>query len=535
MDKRTILALLLILVVFWISSEFIWKSNVPQQPNEQPVENVEQTTTRSNRDLQQTTSQPNTENSNSIELTESDVAIDNNITLQNNLLNLTFSNLGAVITSIELVEYKMADKETPANLIPLDQDILGMELKLESGNTINLSTIPFQYETRDRQIIFAAETQYGKIQKSFSIENNYEVKMQIRIDSESSMESYQLAFDSGIADTENYLKMKSRDYKIVGQINNELNKFTLSKLKEDRMVNGHVNWAAIKSKYFTIAVIPDDLIDTDKLEAFNAGDSPAMNLNVNTDRSMVSHNYHLYLGPLVYKNLVTYGNGIENVVEMGPKWLQWIGKIFKGFISFLYSLIPNWGICIIIFSIVLKIILYPLTHKSFESTTKMQKINPMMKEIQKKYKKDPQTMNAELKKLYKEHGVNPMGGCLPILIQMPILFALYPILRYSIALRQASFLWLPDLSEPDPVWALPILMAVFMFVQQKLMAPSKQKLEEMDEKQKAAMQSQKLMMYFMPVMMFFIFKGLASGLVLYWTVFSVIGSVQQYFIKKKFN
>ena len=144
-------------------------------------------------------------------------------------------------------------------------------------------------------------------------------------------------------------------------------------------------------------------------------------------------------------------------------------------------------------------------------------------------------MNAELKKLYKEHGVNPLGGCLPMLLQMPILFALYPMLRYSIDLRQTHFLWLPDLSEPDPIWALPILMAVFMFLQQKLMAPSQQNVEGMDEKQKAAAQSQKMMMYFMPIMMFFIFKGLSSGLVLYWTVFSVIGSVQQYFIKKKFN
>jgi len=165
----------------------------------------------------------------------------------------------------------------------------------------------------------------------------------------------------------------------------------------------------------------------------------------------------------------------------------------------------------------------------------MQQINPLMKEIQAKYKSDPKKMNDELRALYKEHGVNPMGGCLPMLLQMPILFAIYPIFRYSINLRQSDFLWLPDLSEPDPYFILPIVMALFMFLQQKLMAPSKAKLDEMDEKQKAAMQSQRMMMYMMPLLMLFFFKSLASGLVLYWTVFSVIGTIQQIFIKKKFK
>ena len=375
----------------------------------------------------------------------------------------------------------------------------------------------------------------GTVEKSFYLGEDYQVDLQIEINSSTELEGYQLQFDSGIADTEEYLKMKGRDYKIVSQADNSLTRYTLNKLKENRELNGKINWAAVKSKYFTIAVIPEDLIDINKLSAFKVQDSPAMDLSIQTERNNISHNYQMYFGPLIYANLQSYGNGIDNVVEMGPKYLQFISKIFMIFLKFLNGLIPSWGIVLIIFSIILKIILYPLTHKSFESTTKMQKINPLVKQIQAKFKSDPQTMNAELKKLYKEHGVNPLGGCLPMLLQMPILFALYPMLRYSIDLRQTNFLWLPDLSEPDPIWALPILMAVFMFVQQKFRSPSQQKTEEMDEKQQAAMQSQKMMLYLMPIMMFFIFKGLSSGLVLYWTVFSVIGSIQQYFIKKKFN
>ncbi len=527
MDKKTLLALLLILVVFWFSSEFLWKRNAPQPPTVQ--QNLEQ---KESPPLKEEITQKNVE----IEIPDEtqDINIDSDIILQNDLLKLRFSNLGAVLLAAELADFKLADKVTPVNLIQHNESILGTKLQMDSGNIINLKNIPFHYQKTESEIVFSAETQFGKISKIFRIYRNYEIEMTVQFDVENVIDAYQITFDSGIADTEEYLKMKSRDYKIVGQVDNTISKFTLSKLKENRIVNGHVNWAAIKSKYFTIATIPEDLIDINKMEAFQSNDSPALNLNINTDREKISHKYTLYMGPLIYENLNAYGNGIENIVEMGPKFLQWISKIFKLFLTFLYSFIPNWGICIIIFSIVLKILLYPLTHKSFESTSKMQKVNPIIKEIQKKYKKDPQTMNAELRKVYKEHGVNPLGGCLPMLLQMPIIFALYPILRYSIDFRQASFLWLPDLSEPDPIWALPILMAVFMFVQQKLMAPSPQKLEEMDDKQKAAMQSQKMMMYFMPIMMFFIFKGLSSGLVLYWTVFSIIGSIQQYYIKKKF-
>ena len=284
-----------------------------------------------------------------------------------------------------------------------------------------------------------------------------------------------------------------------------------------------------------MAIIPNSLINTKSLSIFKNNESPAASILIAHDKSSLNHHFDLYFGPLDYDNLVAYKIGLENVVELGWRPLQWIGKIFKMFLNFLSGFISNWGIVIIIFAIILKMILYPLTHKSFESTTKMQKIQPLIKEVQAKYKSDPQKMNVEMRSLYKEHGVNPLGGCLPMLLQMPIIFALYPILRYSISLRQASFMWLPDLSEPDPKWALPILMAVFMFVQQKLMAPSKATMDGMDEKAKAAQQSQKMMMYMMPIMMFFIFKGLSSGLVLYWTVFSVIGSIQQYFIKKKFN
>jgi YidC/Oxa1 family membrane protein insertase len=139
-----------------------------------------------------------------------------------------------------------------------------------------------------------------------------------------------------------------------------------------------------------------------------------------------------------------------------------------------------------------------------------------------------------MSKLYKEAGASPMSGCLPLLLQMPIFFALYNVLRYSLDMRNAGFVfWLKDLSEPDPYMILPILMGVFMIIQSKMMQPKQANVDEMDEKQKAAQSTQKMMTWMMPIMMFFIFKGMPAGLVLYWTVFNIYSVIQQYYLLKK--
>ncbi len=534
MDKKTLIALFLILIVFWISSEFIWKPNqerkVQELKNQQVTQIDEQ---KPSKQIQNITS-PQINEIHS-ETSETNIDINDFMTLENEKIKLVFSNKGAVINSVKLKGFYLEDKENFVELIPNENVLLNLKLTDSFESIINLKNTVFEHSQTANTISFFTTINNRTVKKIFTIGNEYNLEMEIQIDNFNEISGYELAFDSGIADTEKYLKMKSNDYQMVYQIANVQDEIKLRKLKEEQKISGKVNWAAIKSKYFTMAIIPNDLIDTRKLIAFKNNESPAINMFIAHNKYSLNHHFKIYFGPLDYNNLVAYENGLENVVELGWKPLQWIGKIFKQFLNFLNGFIPSWGVCIIIFAIILKMLLYPLTHKSFESTTKMQKVQPLIKEIQAKYKGDAQTMNAEMKKLYKEHGVNPLGGCLPMLLQMPVIFALYPILRYSISLRQASFMWLPDLSEPDPKWALPILMAVFMFVQQKLMAPSKATMDGMDEKAKAAQQSQKMMMYMMPIMMFFIFKGLSSGLVLYWTVFSVIGSIQQYFIKKKFN
>ena len=547
MEKKTMLALLLILLVFWISNQFIWK-NKPQpvstEESVQPAATIQDSIHP----------QPVLPQETKVEFEETtlDIEINDNLILENDMMKIIFSNKGGIIRSIRLKEYFLSDKMTQVDLIPSGLEFLNIEFEDRNGNISNLANKGFQYDLEGNKLVFTYQSEIRKIEKVFILGDGYELDFKLLVDGSEEITDYFVLLESGLAETEDSKgakKSKPMDFKILAQIDNVVTKkgkYALRKLKEQVTLPGKVDWAAIRSKYFVLGIAPDDLVFSDKLIAFSNyyeenGESkktPAMKIKTRINRAEFENSYKLYLGPIIGQNLKAFSPGFEKIQESAfifGETLRPLSNLFSWVFKTLHKAIPNYGIIILIFALLLKIILYPLTHKSFESTTKMQKVQPLMKEIQTKYKKDPKQMQIELKKLYKEHGVNPLGGCLTMLPQMPIFFAIYPLIRYSIDLRQTSFLWLYDLSEPDPYYILPILMAVFMFVQQKLMAPSHQSLEEMDEKQKAQMQSQKMMMYLMPVMMLFIFSSLSSGLVLYWTVFSILSSVQQFLIKKKFK
>jgi len=539
MDKKTILALLLILVVFWLSNKLLWK-NPQKQVTGQPEKAVsvqkdsvskikEKAEPKTGKDIIVSESQ--------LLVETNDVEIDNHICLQNDVMEVCFSNRGAVVNSIVLRDYYLDDKETNVNLIPDKQNLLDLKLIFDNGNSINLAKYPFSYVFDGSSgIVFTLETPDFQVKKIFRIGKDYTFDYELKVNGTRELANYQLALDSGISDTEKFLKYKSMDYKIITQIDNKVEKFKLSKLKKRREISGNIDWAAVRSKYFLMGIAPEKFVNLNEITVFQTNSSPAMTLTAEIHRTEMDNKFKLYFGPIIIKNLADFRKGFDKVLE-GPflEIIRPLANVFNFIFRILHKVVPNYGIVIILFAFLLKFILYPLTHKSFESSTKMQKIQPMMKAIQTKYKQNPRQMQIELKKLYKENGVSPLGGCLPMLLQMPIFFAIYPVIRYSIALRQTRFLWLPDLSEPDPIYILPIIMGIFMFVQQYLMSPSKKALEEMDEKQRATMQSQKMMMYVMPIIMFFIFKSLSSGLVLYWTLFSILSSVQQYFIKKKFD
>lgn len=517
-------------MVYWFSAQYLWKPASPVQntvgkTHTEPMDRVS--------DIQMTSSDRN-----QILLQDSDKDREDDIILSNSKMKISFSNVGAVINKVILNDFELSAHQQ-VNLIPDHRSILQITDLLPDINERvfdytksfenNRQTITFEIISNEHDIVF---------RKRFVMHDDYLIEMFLEGENLPNFDSYTLSMNSGISVTETNkaaIKDMKNSFKIVSQINWELRSIPLSKLSKGAApFTGSVNWAAVRSKYFTMAIIPDEPVMATSLNPNLIGETMGFDLKIKYSHPLTNLNdqYKIYLGPVVYHNLKKYDNGMENIAEFGAKWLRWLAKLFLIFIQFLHKYIGNYGVVIIIFALILKFLLSPLTNKALNAGKQMQKIQPYVKEIQTKYK-DIKKQQEELRKLYKEHKVNPLGGCLPLLLQMPIFFALYPVLRYSIEFRQASFFgWLSDLSEPDPYWVLPIAMGIFMFVQQK-MTQTAQDTSQMDEKQLAMVQSQKMMLYMMPPFMVFIFSSLPAGLVLYWTTFNVFSIIQQYFLNKK--
>lgn len=274
-----------------------------------------------------------------------------------------------------------------------------------------------------------------------------------------------------------------------------------------------LKWIAQEDKYFFSSIVPKSPIVESKVWNTNGNTLIALKMPEG------SNNYLIYAGPKEYDRLEKYGAGLEHIVDFGifsilaiP--LLWLMKLF-------YGVFHNYGVAIICLTFITRIPFIPIINKGMTSMKKVQDIQPRMTEIREKYKKDPKRMNQELMSLYKKNKVNPFGGCLPILLQIPVFFALFKILSISIEIRGAPFiLWITDLSVKDPYYIMPIIMGATMVLQQK-MTPS-----TMDPKQ------QKLMML-MPVVFTFLFLTFASGLVLYWLINNILGIAQQFYMNKK--
>ncbi|HKI59577.1 MAG TPA: membrane protein insertase YidC, partial [Mariprofundaceae bacterium] len=211
--------------------------------------------------------------------------------------------------------------------------------------------------------------------------------------------------------------------------------------------------------------------------------------------------------------------GLERSIDYG--WFAFISKPLHDGLSWFYKYVPNYGWCIILLLICIKIIFFYPTQKSYESMAAMRKLQPEQKRLQERYGDDRQQLGQEMMALYKKHKVNPLGGCLPILIQIPVFFALYKVLLMSIEMRQAPFIgWIEDLSVQDPYFVLPVLMGVSMFIQQRL---NPQPPDPMQAK----------IMSFLPVLFTVMFLFFPAGLVLYWVVNNVLSIIQQRLVMSK--
>ena len=319
---------------------------------------------------------------------------------------------------------------------------------------------------------------------------------------------------------------------------------TLDDYQDDRLkqsLSGYTAWAGLRSKYFAAVMIPQNRQSSgaiangykDEIETVD-GTVQRRFITAGLEMEFASvasftDSFKVFVGPLDYSIMSDYDVGLEDILGIGTTpFVGWIIKPFAiGVIWLLprmYDVIPNYGFVIILFALLVKLITMPLSMKSFKSMQAMKDLQPKVDELKQKYKKNPQQMNSEMMKLYKKHGVNPMSGCLPMLPQMPLFFALFSVFRETILLRDAPWIWfIDDLSRgaasfTDPYIILVVFMVGAQFISQKLTMASNQQ--------------NKAIMYVIPVFMGWAFHTFASGLVLYWTCFSVF-SLLDYFVFKR--
>jgi YidC/Oxa1 family membrane protein insertase len=312
-----------------------------------------------------------------------------------------------------------------------------------------------------------------------------------------------------------------------GSINNKLEDMKSGGLKEPKTYAGKVDWAGLDEGYFMTAIIPESakswvtLSEPPKAPMVASVRTPVEALSPG---QAAQFSYVLYFGPKNLDDLKPLGLG--RAVDFG--WFDFLGKPLLTFLSWLERYSFNYGWAIVILTILLRIVFWYPNHKSYKSMKDMAKLQPKVAKLREKYKDDKETMNKELMALYRTFKVNPMAGCLPMVMQLPVFVALYNVLGYAIELRHASFLptlpftnivWLADLSAKDPLLITPIIMGATMFLQQK-MTPS------------TGDPAQAKMMMFLPLIFTFMFLNFASGLVVYWLVNNVLSIAQQHYTNK---
>ena len=568
-DKRTLLAFLFIGLIFLLLpyyNEWFGLNPKPRPPSQEAVpqesvpevapvaeEQAEPERTRGPESAEQLLSEGKgsapikSQAIERVESAESPVFIPEDrvdtIVVQTPLQRVGFSTKGGTIVSCELLKYRDIDGSV-IELLPPTGRGLGIHLQRANyredissaefvANQLSLQVGPGE----EQSLIMVAQLGGGRrLEKVLTFNGDrYGFDLQVRYEGFDDDTEAILTWENGIAFTEREPEIDLPEMRAFAYINEERVELKVDDGESDELEDkGLLKWAGIRNKYFLISCVPADreqrslVVLQGNHQGANLLPNYSFQVGRRLERSGSWHNT-IYLGPLNYDELVGYEAELEQAIDFGWPIVSQISRFLLILFIATHQYIPNYGWIIVVFAVVIKILVYPLTHKTYESAAKMQELQPKITALREKYKNDNQRLSRETMKLYKEEGVNPLSGCLPLLLQMPIFIALYNLFGKTIELRQAPFiLWIQDLSLPDELLIggfglhiLPLLMAVSMLIQQKMTMK--------DPKQA-------ILVYMMPVLMIFIFWSMSSGLVLYWTIFNVLTIGQQLLVnhfKKK--
>jgi YidC/Oxa1 family membrane protein insertase len=535
MEKRALIAIVLMFFVFLLYNMFVMPKRKPPAP-EAPEEEIAQVADTVHAEP---VSQP-------VEISVPTEQVQaKEIRVETPLYTATFSNVGGVITSFKLHEY-LSSSDEPVELVADSDSLpLGLALLMATGTRIDLSKANFSVSADSLVIGAASEagltfdlvTDQGlSIRKICRFAgDSYAMDVEIGLTGPGSevVRAVEFGWQSGLRTTEARRGDDLRNFAVVSLTGQGLVKEDLGKVKKRKAiaVGGDIRWSGLKTKYFFAGIVPqgDSPVVTN---AFARGeDAIGMVLEVDRD-STEPQRFLLYVGPLDYEILKELGSGLEKAVDFGWRWIQPLSKLVFSFMLLVHRGVPNYGLVIILLSALTKVLFWPLTQKSFKSMRDMQKLQPKLADLKEKYKDDAQRLNKAMMELYRERGVNPLGGCLPLLLQMPVFISLFNVLSKTIELRRAGFVWwIKDLSAPDvvarlpfslpfignAVSVLPILMGIAMFLQQKMTTT--------DPKQAA-------MTYLLPIVFTIMFFRFPSGLVLYWLVNNVLTIGHQYLMAR---
>ncbi|HMS34307.1 MAG TPA: membrane protein insertase YidC [Ignavibacteria bacterium] len=486
------------------------------------------------------------------------------ITLENEKVQMEFSNYGGGLKKYTIKNYDTWDKK-PLQLVDWKT---GKELHLlftsRDGKLINTKDLIFESSYPEwKKIDLKTDSSFKlvytlyisadsseKISKIYNFYNElfefdvtYEFSNPVKFIADN---KYQVVWESSLNLTEYRSDQEATFAEAFAYMGGELETLDATSIGEQYKgdFNGNTDYVSLRTKYFGLFIIPKDrkgdgafmsgYRETLKDNGAREHYSVAIKMDIKNDKTEKS-TFMILLTPLDYKILKSYEMELEKTMRFS---LDFIVRPIAQYVIlpvflFLHSMIPSWGIVIIIFAFLMKVVLNPLTKTQMKSMKKMSQLNPKITSIREKYKDDPVKANQQIMKLYKEEKINPAGGCLPMLLQLPILYALFGVFNSTIELRNESFLWIKDLSSPDVILNLPfkipifgisqisglaLAMGVTMFIQQKMTVT--------DPKQKA-------MVYIMPVMLTLLFFSFPAGLNLYYFMFNLFSITQQWWTNKK--
>jgi YidC/Oxa1 family membrane protein insertase len=473
------------------------------------------------------------------------------ISIDTPLYQVLISEKGAVFQSFKLKNYREAiGKDAPPKELIDPKISMGSMRSGFTGHSVpgvseavySTALVSHEVSVTDQPVIvpFLWRSKDGVIiEKSFIFRpDTYLIDLSVSINNGSGA-AIQDKMTISMMDTISKKKSRMGFSGPSAMVDNRIEEIKQKELAENISYSGNITWAAFQDQYFMSSIIPT--IGADASVGFHVVDETLLESRLVMPEKTIPpsgkevYSFQAYFGPKNISILKEVGHRLEKVVDFG--WFDFLARPALWVMNYLYRFIPNYGLDIILLTIFIKIVLWPLGNKSYKSMSQMKKMQPLMAEIRERYKDDKQKMNMEVMSLYKTYKVNPLGGCLPMIAQLPVFFAFYRMLYQAVELRHAPFVgWITDLSAPDrlfdlgiripymePPYGIPVLtiiMGATMFLQQKMQPPMGDP-------------AQAKMMMFMPIIFTVIFVNFSSGLVLYWLVNNILSILQQYYVTKK--